>query len=90
MAFNEIELMHIKRTVGKLCERRPPPRFRNELRTIYEIQGHDVTVYDERPRRLHWMRRDLKWHSYRNTPDVTTLEPLVDEVINDPLGAFWG
>jgi hypothetical protein len=46
VAFNDIELMNIKKTVGKMCERRSPPHLRNELRTVYEVKGYDVIVYE--------------------------------------------
>jgi hypothetical protein len=50
MAFTEIELKHIENTVGKMCQKRSPEQFRDELRLVYEVQGHDVAVSEERPR----------------------------------------
>ena len=57
MSFNELELKHIENTVGKMCERRSPIHLRDELRTIFEVKGYDVTVYEERP---HW-KDPQKW-----------------------------
>lgn len=50
MAFTEIELKHIEKVVGKMCKRRSPEQFRDKLRLVYEIKGHDVKVNEERPR----------------------------------------
>ena len=59
MSFSEIELKHISDTVGKMCERRSPVQFRDKLRTIFEVKGHNVTVYEERP---HW-KNPQRWLS---------------------------
>lgn len=50
MAFSEFELKHIENTVGRMCQRRSPAHLRDQLRTVYNVKGHDVTVYEERPR----------------------------------------
>ena len=57
MAFTEIELKRIEKTVGEMCERRSPAQYRDELRTTFEVKGYDVTVYEERP---HWKNPE-KW-----------------------------
>ena len=49
MAFNELELKRIDRTVGELCRRCSPPEHADEVRTVYEVEGHSVSVYEERP-----------------------------------------
>jgi hypothetical protein len=49
VAFSELELKRIDRTVGELCRRCSPPEHANELRTVYEVEGHSVSVYEERP-----------------------------------------
>ena len=49
MAFNELELKRIDRTIGELCRRGSPPENADELRTVYEVEGHSVSVYEERP-----------------------------------------
>jgi hypothetical protein len=49
VAFSELELKRIDRTVGDLCRRCSPPQHADELRTVYEVEGHSVSVYEERP-----------------------------------------
>jgi Protein of unknown function (DUF3024) len=49
MAFSEFELKMIDRTVGGLCRRHSPAQFADELRTVYEVDGHSVSVFEERP-----------------------------------------
>jgi hypothetical protein len=49
MAFSELELKRIDRTVGGLCRGRSRPEFADRLRIVYEIEGHTVSVYEERP-----------------------------------------
>ncbi len=49
MAFDELELKRIDRTVGSLCRELKPPQSAEELRTVYEVQGHTVTMYEDRP-----------------------------------------
>ena len=49
MAFDELELKRIDQTVGELCRKCSPPEHADELRTVYEVEGHNVTMYDERP-----------------------------------------
>ena len=49
MAFDELELKRIDQTVGELCRKCSPPGHADELRTVYEVEGHNVTMYDERP-----------------------------------------
>ena len=39
----------IDRTVGELCRRGSPPEHADQLRTVYEVDGHSVSVYEERP-----------------------------------------
>lgn len=49
MAFSEIELKRIERTVGDLCRRRSSPEVRDKLRFGYRISRHDVLIYETRP-----------------------------------------
>jgi hypothetical protein len=49
LAFSELELKRIDRTVGDLCRRCSPPDHADELRTVYEVEGHSVSMYEERP-----------------------------------------
>ena len=50
MAFTEFELKYIESTVGEMCKRRSPVHLKDQLRTVYVVKGHDVIVYEERPR----------------------------------------
>ena len=50
MAFTEFELKQIENTVGNMCKRRSPVHLRDQLRTVFVVKEHDVTVYQERPR----------------------------------------
>ena len=49
MAFSELELKAIDRSVGPLCRRRSPLEFAGKLRVVYEVGGHSVTMFEERP-----------------------------------------
>jgi hypothetical protein len=49
MGFGEFELRYIEDIVGKLCKRRSPSHLRNQLRAVYVVGEHEVTVYEERP-----------------------------------------
>jgi hypothetical protein len=49
VAFDELDLKRIDRTVGELCRKCSPPEHADELRTVYEVEGHSVTMYEERP-----------------------------------------
>jgi hypothetical protein len=51
MAFTELELARIKRTVGDLCSRRTRPELKGQVSLEYRVAGHDVTIYERRP---HW------------------------------------
>src|SRR5271157_4131694 len=51
MAFSELELKRIDRTVGDLCRRSSPAEHADELRFVYRIDGHAVSIYEERPPR---------------------------------------
>jgi len=48
MAFTELELQRIEDIVGALCRRIPPPHFRDRLRLVYEVEGHAVSLLEER------------------------------------------
>ena len=40
--------------------------------------------------RVFWMRQDMKWHSYRPTPDVATIDEFVAVVGEDRNSCFFG
>lgn len=48
MALSEFELKQIDATVGTLCRRLNAPRFVSELRFVYEVEGHVVSIFEER------------------------------------------
>ncbi len=48
MAFSEIELARIQKTVGALCARRNRPELKDEVSLEYRVEGHDVTVFERR------------------------------------------
>ncbi len=50
MAFTEIELARIKKAVGGLCDRRNRPDLKSELSLEYRVKGHDVIVFERRPK----------------------------------------
>ena len=46
MAFNELELKRIDKTVGALCRRVSRPEHADELRFVCEVRGHSVSIYE--------------------------------------------
>jgi hypothetical protein len=49
VAFSELELRRIDKTVGELCRRLTKPEYADSLRFVHEIEGHAVSLYEERP-----------------------------------------
>ena len=49
MSFSELELKRIDRTIGELCRRSSLAEHADKLRFVCEIDGHAVTVWEERP-----------------------------------------
>ena len=49
MAFAELELKRIDRTVGEFCRRKSPPQFHDQVRIEYRVTRHEVLVYETRP-----------------------------------------
>lgn len=58
MSFSESELELIDSTVGDLCIRNSPAHVADQLRTVYDVMGHSVTVFEERP---DWQDPTLAW-----------------------------
>ena len=76
MAFGEFELKQIENAVGELCKRRFPAHPREQLRTVYAVTGHDVTVYEERPRwdrAGEWISHGIAKFKYNRTRNVWKL-----------------
>ena len=40
--------------------------------------------------RVYWLRQDMRWHSYKPTPDVATIEEFVTLVREDRNSCFFG
>jgi len=49
VAFSEVELKRIDATIGALCRRRSPAEYADQLRFAYEIDGHSVSILEQRP-----------------------------------------
>ena len=49
MAFSEFELKLIDATVGDLCRRSSPAEHADELHFACDIDGHSVSIMEERP-----------------------------------------
>lgn len=58
MPFSELEMELIDSTVGELCRRCSPSDIADQLRTVYDVEGHSVTIIEERP---DWMDSTLPW-----------------------------
>jgi len=72
VAFDELELKRIDRTVGELCRKCSPPEHADQLRTAYEVEGHSVTMYEERPPWDgvgEWTRRGIARFRYLRSRD---------------------
>lgn len=83
MAFSQIELKRIERTVGELCRKRSPMHLRDKVRLEYSVKGHDVVIYERRPRwnnpqewmespvaKLKFVRSANKWRLYWQRADL--------------------
>ena len=49
MAFSELELKRIDKTLGSIRRRLSRPEHADKLRFVFEIDGHTVSIYEERP-----------------------------------------
>jgi hypothetical protein len=83
MAFSELELKRIERTVGGLCRKRSPMHLKDKLRLEYSVKGHDVVIYERRPRwdnpqesmespaaKIKFVRSANKWRLYWMRADL--------------------
>jgi hypothetical protein len=77
MAFGELELEQIQRTVGEWYKRRCLPHLKDKVRLEYSVIGHDVVIFERRPRwdnksewketpiaKLKFVRSADKWRLY--------------------------
>jgi len=83
MALSEIEIKKIDKLVGGLCKRRSPVHLKDELSLEYRIKGHDVIVFERRPRwgarvgvtdspvaRIKYVRTAGEWRLYWQRADL--------------------
>lgn len=76
MAFSELELMIIERTVGALCRRMSLPQLADELRLVYEVDAHSVLIFEERSPWNgvgEWTRRGIAKFRYVRSRRLWTL-----------------
>jgi len=76
MAFSELELEAIDASVGAMCRRRSPARFADKLRVVYEVEGHSISVFEERPDWCQpdvWRRMGVARFRYFRSRDEWTL-----------------
>lgn len=50
MALTEHERRRIDRTLVEFCERHNRPELKDQLSLEYEVEGHNVTLFERRPR----------------------------------------
>ena len=91
MSFSEFELKQIENTVGNMCKRRSPGHVRDQLRTVYVVKGHDVTVYEERPRwnkPEEWLSHGIAKFKYNRKQNVWKLYWMRQDLKWHLYGAF--
>ena len=49
MAFSELELKRIDKTLGSIRRRLSRPEHADKVRFVFEVDGHIVSIYEERP-----------------------------------------
>ena len=76
MAFSQLELKRIDKTVGALCRRVTRPEHADQLRFVYEVDGHTVSIYEDRAPwdgAGEWTRMGVARFRYRRTRGSWTL-----------------
>ena len=48
LAFSELELQRIEGVLAPFCRRRSPAHARDQVRTEYRVQGHEVLIVEVR------------------------------------------
>lgn len=70
MAFDEQQLSQIHALLDPFCVEHSPEAYRDQLRMTYDIDGHAVTLFEERPDwggSGEWMRSEVaKFRFYRS------------------------
>ena len=49
MAFSELELKRIDKTLGSIRRRLSRPEHADKVRFVIDVDGHTVSIYEERP-----------------------------------------
>ena len=42
-------MKRIDKTVGELCRRNSPAEYADQVRCVFDIDGHSVSIFEERP-----------------------------------------
>ena len=50
MAFSEVALKRIEKTVGGFCGKRSPVQLKDKFRLTYAVKGQEVVIVERRPR----------------------------------------
>ena len=53
MPLPDIQRKQVEEMVGKFCEERIPPQFRNEIKVSYKIREHSVSIFENRASLTH-------------------------------------
>lgn len=72
MAFDERQLKQIQALLGPFCAAHSPEECRDELRMTYSVDGHAVTLFEERPDWRgsgEWMRSEVARFRYYRSRD---------------------
>lgn len=83
MPFSDLERKRIEQTVGEFCRTRSPARLKDKLRLEYCVKGHDVVIFERRPKwddktvwtespvaKLKFIRSADKWRLYWRRADL--------------------
>ena len=72
MAFDARQLEHIRALLDPFCAAHSPEEHRDQLRMTYSIDGHAVTLFEERPDWRgsgEWMRSEIARFRYYRSRD---------------------
>ncbi len=83
MPFSEAERKRIDNLVGGLCRKRSPAHLKNKLSLEYRVKGHEVVVFERRPRwdnaaeliespvaKLQYVRTTNEWRLFWQRADL--------------------
>ena len=66
------------------------PGWDNPGKTMEHSVAKATWVRSQKIWKVYWKRSDLKWHEYKPTPQVDTLEAFLKVVEEDRYACFWG